>query len=136
MIFYTKVKPLSGTNYSEIYPKALALYKQIASRKTKRRPYIRSTYFKKEKIFLDYFWLHIRQKNLRDRARRLIYYPCALDMLEHSKLKPESKINPNRKSETLHRFIGITSGKRVFYAQVKEDLKTGQKHFISVFPPE
>jgi hypothetical protein len=133
--FSTDIKPLSGTNYSEIHPKAWALYKQIAS-KTKRRPYVRSAYFKKDKIFLNYFWDHIWQKNLRDRTRRLIYYPCGLDLIQNSRIEPESKINANRKSEVLHRFIGMAPDKKLFSVQIKEDRKSGQKHFISVFPYE
>lgn len=53
--YITKSKKLSGTNYSEVYKKAFGLYKQIESQ-SKRRPYIRSVYFKKDKIFLGPFW--------------------------------------------------------------------------------
>ncbi|MDO8430482.1 MAG: hypothetical protein Q7S72_00620, partial [Candidatus Taylorbacteria bacterium] len=71
--FYeTKIKKLSGTSYDEVYPQAISIYKKLAS-KTKRRPYLRSKYFNKEKIFLDYFWTHIILKNRRDRTRRLKY---------------------------------------------------------------
>ena len=134
-IFRTSIKPLSGTSYSEIYPKALGIYKHIAS-KTKRRPYLRSAYFGKNKVFLDYFWEHMRQKNLRDRARRLMYYPCALDLIQNSRISPESKVNPNRKSEMLHRFTGMTTTNKIFHIQVKGNTKNNQKHLISVFPDE
>ena len=135
MTFYTKVKPLAGTSYSEIYPKALALYKQISS-KTKRRPYIRSAYFKKEKIFLDYFWDHIRTKNPRDRARRLRQYPCALELIKLNRVDPESKKNPNKSSEILHRFLGINGNKEEFFVQIKENKKNGQRYFMSLFPKD
>jgi hypothetical protein len=130
-IYRTKIKPVPGTNYSEVYPRAWALYKQIAS-KTKRRPYVRSAYFNKEKVFLDLFWEHVRQKNLRDRARRLKYYPCALDLIGYSRIRPSSQLNPMRKSEILHRFTGIYMDK-LFHVQIKE-YKSGEKHFISIFP--
>ena len=130
-IYRTKIKPVPGTNYSEVYPRACALYKQIAS-KTKRRPYVRSAYFNKEKVFLDLFWEHVRQKNLRDRARRLKYYPCALDLIGYSRIRPSSQLNPMRKSEILHRFTGIYMDK-LFHVQIKE-YKSGEKHFISIFP--
>jgi hypothetical protein len=129
-IYRTKIKPVPGTNYSEVYPRAWALYKQIAS-KTKRRPYVRSAYFNKEKVFLDLFW-DVRQKNLRDRARRLKYYPCALDLIGYSRIRPSSQLNPMRKSEILHRFTGIYMDK-LFHVQIKE-YKSGEKHFISIFP--
>ena len=131
-LYFTKIKPLSGTNYSEIYPKAMALYKNIAS-KTKRRPYVRSAYFNKDKIFLDYFWDHIRQKNTHDRVRRLKYYACALDLIQNSRIAPSSHPNPMRRSEILHRFIGIAGDNSLFYVQIKED-KRCNKHFISVLP--
>jgi hypothetical protein len=132
--YFTKIKPLPGTNYSEIYRNAMALYKHIAG-KTKRRPYIRSAYFKKDKIFLDYFWDHIRQKNLRDRVRRLKYYPCALDLLTHSRVAPSSHRNQMKKSELLYRFMGICENDARFYVQVKEN-KRGEKHFMSVLPAD
>lgn len=131
--FKTKSRPLSGTSYAEVYPQGLALYKQIAS-KTKRRPYVRSVYFNKEKVFLDYFWQHIREKNLSDKIRRLKYYPCALELIRYSHVQPVSKVNPNKRSEILHRFSGTTTSGAIFFVQIKEDLKKNHKHFISVFP--
>lgn len=131
--FKTKSKPLSGTSYAEVHARSISLYKQIASR-TKRRPYIRSAYFNKEKIFLDYFWDHIRTKNVKDRIRRLRQYPCALELLQKSMIEPVSKQNPNKSSEVLHRFSGINACNELFFVQVKENKKNGQKHFISVFP--
>jgi len=133
--YRTNSHKLAGTNYSEVYPQAYSLYKRICA-KTKRRPYIRSAYFGKEKVFLDYFWQHIRQKNLNDRVRRLKCYPCGLDLIAHSKVKPVSKENPNRRRDMLHRFSGVTSNGEQFFVQIMEDRKNGQKHFISVFPPE
>lgn len=133
--YQSKFKKLSGTDYKEIHSKALAVYKKIKSR-TKRKPYVRSVYFNKEKVFLDYFWQHLQQKNWRDRNRRLKYYPCAIDLIRNSRLEPISKQNPNKPTEILHRFAGLTKGKEVFYVQIKEDKKTNKKYFISVFPPE
>lgn len=133
--YQSKFKKLPGTNYKEIYPVALRLYKQIKS-KTKRRPYIRSAYFRKEKVFLDYFWQHLREKNLKDRTRRLKYYQCALDLIKNSRLEPISKQNPNKPREILHRFAGLTNNKELFFVQISKDKKKGHKYFMSVFPPE
>ena len=52
-IYQTKCAELAGTNFSEVSQKAFGLYNQIR-RKTKRRPYVRSAYFKKDKIFSLY----------------------------------------------------------------------------------
>lgn len=133
--YQSKFKKLSGTDYKEIHSKALNIFKQIKSR-SKRKPYIRSAYFGKKKIFIDYFWQHLQQKNWRDRDRRLKYYPCAIDLIRNSRLEPTSKQNPNRPNEILHRFAGLTKDKEVFYIQIKEDKKTDKKYFMSVFPPE
>lgn len=134
MKFYqTKVKKISGTDYSEVYHEARRIFKNVSA-KTKRRPYIRSAYFKKDKVFLDYFWNHLWQKSWRDRVRRLKYYPCALDLIENSMADPISKQNPNKPSEILHRFAGSTKDKELFFVQISEDRKTDQKHFMSVFP--
>lgn len=134
-IYRTKIKPTSGSNYSEVYPMAWAIYKQIAS-KTKRRPYIRSAYFDKEKIFLDRFWTHIRQKNFRDRARRLKEYPCGLDLIRHSKMRPISERKGKLTREKWYRFSGENGNRGVFFVQIKENVKTGEKDLMSIFPDD
>lgn len=133
--YHTKNKRLSGTRYTDVYDAAHGLYSKI-KRKSKRRPYVRSAYFKKDKIFLELFWRHLDQKNWRDRARRMRYLPCAIELIENSHFNPESKDNPNNVSETLHRFRGITRDKYNFFVQIKEGKRTGQKWLISVFPKE
>ena len=132
-IYRTKVVRLTGTDYHEIVRKAERTYKDIVS-KTRRKPYIRSAYFKKEKVFLDYFWQHIQDKNWRDRVRRLQFYPCALDLIKNSRLCYESKFNPNNYSEMFYKFKGATQNKEIFIVQVKENIKRGEKYFLSVFP--
>ena len=36
----------------------------------------------------------------------------------------------------LHRFAGITADNHLFYVQIKEDKRKGQKWLISVFPED
>jgi len=134
-IYRTKTAKLAGTDYHEVIRKARRVYKDIAS-KSKRKPYIRSAYFKKEKVFLDYFWQHLQEKNWRDRRRRLHFYTCALDLIRNSHIAPVTVRNPNRPSEKLYRFSGITKNKEVFVVQVKEDVNRNEKYFISVYPTE
>lgn len=132
--YQTKAKKFTGSDFREVHKKAFGLYKQI-KKKSKRRPYIRSVYFKKDKIFLELFWQHLFDKpNWRDRMRRLKYFPCAIELIRHSHFEPESKENPNRRTEILHRFGGVTKEKDMFFVQIKEDKRTGQKFLISVFP--
>lgn len=134
-IYKTNIRHLSGTDYSEVSSKAKFLYKIISSR-TKRRPYIRSAFFKKEKIFLDYFWGHIMSKNQNDRLRRLKQYSCGLDLIKNSKISPISKISTERQSEILHRFYGLNGNNELFVVQIKENIKNKEKCFISVFPQD
>ncbi len=134
-IYKTKVKRLAGTDYYEVYSKAKFLYKTISSR-TKRRPYVRSAYFNKEKVFLDYFWHHIGTKSQRDRLRRLKQYACAIDLIKNSKMEPNSKLNSDKPSEILHRFSGMNGSGDNFLVQITEDIKNEEKSFMSVFPDD
>lgn len=135
MRFYkTRTRALPGTNWHEVMKNAFGLYKEIM-RKTKRRPYVRSAYFDKQKVFLGIFWQHLHEKsNLKDKTRRLKYYPCALELIQKSRMEPISKENPNRAGEIVHRFAGGTPNHELFYVQIKELKRTGEKHLISVFP--
>jgi len=136
MIFYqTKTKKLPGTNYSEVRKHALLILNQIKKR-TKRRSYIRSAYFNKQKIFFDYFWVHLLQKNPEERTRRIKYFPCAVDLIKNSKITPISMENINNKNETLHRFVGKTKDKKIFFVQIKENKKNDKKYFMSCFPKQ
>ena len=110
------------------------LYNQIAG-KTKRRPYIRSRYFDKQKIFFDYFWPHLFQKNPKERFRRLKFFAAALEAIQESGNHPTSIENPN-KNEVLHRFAALTKDKELFYLQIKENKRKGRKYFMSCFPAE
>lgn len=115
--------------------KAQAIYSQIKHR-TKRKPCLRSAYFNKQKIFFDYFWVHIAQKARHQRKSRLKYLPCAIDLIRNSRNKPSSRINPNKKTEFLHRFAWLTKDKELFFVQIKEAIKTDRKYLMSVFPGE
>jgi hypothetical protein len=134
-VFKATTDKFTGTKYHDVYPKAFGLYKQIKAR-TKRRPYIRSAYFKKDKIFLGPFWQHLKQKNWRDRTRRLKYFPCGIELIKNSKFIPISKENPNDPNEILHRFAGITPDHDLFFVQIKENKTNDQKILLSIFPEE
>lgn len=135
-IYHVKTKKFAGTNYKEVHKKARSLYRELR-KKTKRRPYVRSAYFKKEKIFLETFWHHLYEKeNFRDKIRRMRYFSCAIELIQKSTFGPVSKENPNRRSEILHRFAGVTKENDLFFVHVREDKRTNQKWLMSVFPPE
>src|SRR3989338_7055474 len=134
--YKTKANKITGITWAEIGKKAMMHFKIIAAR-TKRRPYIRSAYFKKEKIFLELFWHHLHEKlNHRDKVRRVRYFPCAVELIGNTRCDPISKDNPNRASEILHRFAGITLDGERFLVQIKENKRNKQKWLISIFPDE
>ena len=134
MNFYqTKIKKLPETNYAEVKKHSSFILNQIKKR-TKRRPYIRSVYFNRQKIFFDYFWIHLAQKNLRERISRLRYLSCALDLIRNSRIVPVSIENADNRNEMLHRFTGKTKNKEVFFVQIKEDKKSNKKYLMSCFP--
>ncbi|MBI2437128.1 MAG: hypothetical protein HYV41_05350 [Candidatus Magasanikbacteria bacterium] len=135
-VYKIKINKHTGTDFREVRKKAFGLYTEIAH-STKRRPYVRSVYFEKEKIFLDLFWSHLfEKKNRRDRMRRVRYFGCAIELIQKTRLKPTTKPNPNKKSETFYRFYGITMDGEMFCVQIKEDKNTQQKFLVSVFPTD
>ena len=98
---------------------------------------MRSVYFKKSKIFLGLFWTHLYEKKTWvDRKRRVMFFPCAIEVIQNSKIHPESTEDPNNKSFMLHRFFGITPEQEMFCVQIKEDKRTNEKFLISIFPFE
>lgn len=134
--FITKSSSFSGSDYREVNRKATVLYRNI-KKKTKRRPYVRSAFFDKSKVFLELFWQHLWQKqNFRDKIRRLRYFACAIELIECSKIQPSSKVNPNRRLESLHRFSGVSRDGHPFIVQIKENTENGEKWLISIFPEE
>lgn len=122
-----------GTDYKEIYPPARKLYNQIKA-KTKRQPYVRSAYFNKEKVFIELFWIHLNQKNRKERNQRLKYYSCGIELLRSTRQLPTTKRNPNSSNELLHRFAGVAANGELFYIQIKENTRSKRKDLMSIFP--
>jgi len=134
MKFYiTKSKLIPGTNYKEVNKRALRVF-HGTEKQSKRKAYLRSVYFDKEKIFFDFFFGHLNQKSRRDRMRRLKYFDCAIELIINSRIKPQSGINRNNKNEILYKFYGQTKGGANFFVNIKENKKTGRKYFMSCYP--
>ena len=133
--YQTKTEKLAGTSYPEVWKKVKVIYAEI-KKKTKRKIYMRSAYFDKQKIFFDFFWIHLAQKSPKQRRIRLKFFPCAIDLIRHSRNKPVSKINPNKSTEILHRFVGLTKDRELFFVQIKENIRTDRKYLMSIFPGE
>lgn len=130
-IYQSRHPKLTGSSYLELERKARKLHNEVAKR-TKRNAYVRSTYFKGEKVFIKLFWEHLSQKYRPDRERRLVYYHAALDLLRNTTYQPEIKRDPRSAHNALYRFAGRSKDGLLFYVQVKED-KRHNKYFMSVF---
>jgi hypothetical protein len=135
-IYHTKIAKLKGTDYHEVCKRAHNYYSEL-NRGNRRKPYARSAYFNKSKIFLELFWHHLfEKKNRGDRIRRLKFLPCAIDLIRKSHCAPISKDNPNKHGELLHRFTGYSLEKDCFFIQIKEEKKSDKKWLISIFPAD
>ena len=132
ILYQAKTQRLGGTSWDEVSRKAHKILHEIEN-KTRRQPYIRAAYFKKEKVFINYFWPHLKEKPRREQLDRLRYLPCAIELIERTKHKPALTRNPNKPKERLFRFAGMTPKKELFFVQIKED-KKGAKYFMSIFP--
>jgi hypothetical protein len=132
--FYSaKSKPIAGSNYRDLLKVVRAEYKYIA-KQTKRTPYVRSEYFKGDKVFLSLYWTHLSATPMYTQRHRLKLFNCGIELLRHTTFPPETKPNPNGRSELVYRFGGKTPDGQVFYVQVKQEIRSGKKYFMSVFP--
>src|SRR5690242_1641856 len=107
-VYQSKYGLLPGTSYREVMAAARREYHIIQKRTPRRVPYARSCYFTKDKIFLNTFWDHLRQKHPADQQRRLKYYRCALDLIRNSREAPETIFSRDDRDVLLHRFHSIT----------------------------
>lgn len=130
-IYQSKRKEIPGLNFKEVEKIAKSQFKLI-KKKAKTIPYVRSAYFKKEKVFLNIFWSHLYEKREDERTRRLKFFECAIDLIKNSKVKPVIVTSKLNKSETLYRFMGRSGSGNTFFVQIKEN-KNHRKDLISIF---
>lgn len=128
--YRSKYRQIPGTSHAEVTKNARKEYAKV-QRLTKRQPYVRSKYFSGDKIFIGIFWNHLVQKRKGEQIVRAKLLVAAFDLLRNTASQPESIFE---KGDALHRFYGITADGVEFALQVKHDLKTGRKDFMSVFP--
>jgi hypothetical protein len=131
-IFQSKEVVLVGSSYEEVLGVARKEHDKI-EKLTKRQPYIRSTYFNKEKVFVSTFWNHIMQKDRKVRFKRLKLYKAAIDLLRNTRHDPETIFIKGDLSTLYHRFYGMTKDGIGFCVQVKEEKRNGRKDFMSVY---
>lgn len=132
-LHHVNVGVYSGTDFEEVYPHARKLFNKIKAQ-TKRQPYVRSTFFSRDKVFIELFWVHLNQKNRRERNNRIKFYAAGIELLRNTRQQPTIKKNPNKSNEILYRFAGMTPNGELFYIQIKENNKTKRKDLLSIFP--
>jgi hypothetical protein len=131
-IYSSRYGLLPGSSYDEVVAAARKEFNTIR-KITKRQPYVRSKYFRGDKIFMTIFWDHLMQKHPKERRKRLKFYMAAIDLLRHTTQHPETSIETTQQQVFLHRFYGSTSEGVEFCVQVKVDKRSGRKDFMSVF---
>ena len=131
-VYTSKYSRLSNSSYNGALKQARSEYNAIAHA-TKRQPYIKSKYFSGEKEVCAVFWTHLMDKNQKDRTKRLRFYKAALDLLRNSQINPDTITSAEDQRMLLYRFYGITKDGSYFCVQVKEDIRTKRKDFMSVF---
>jgi len=132
--FPVKARVLPGSSYDDLRKNAVKIINNLKGKSGKKNPFVRSAYFKKDKVFFDLFWKHIFDKGRKIRTQRLKLLLMSIELIKNSHNQPEIKTNPNRKRENLYRFYGVNKTGYKFVVQIKEDIKLRKKFFISVYP--
>jgi len=133
-IYTSRYGRLPGSSYIEVTAAARREYHAIQKRSPRRIPYVRSSYFTKDKVFLNTFWDHLKQKHPADQMRRLKFYAAAIDLIRNSQESPDTIFAKDDLIHLLHRFYGVTRDGHHFYVQIKHNKRTNRKDFLSVFP--
>ena len=131
-IYHSKYNQVASTSHARVVTLARVEYHAIQKLTPRREVYVRSKYFKGEKVFINQFWEHLKQKRRSDAVRRLRLFSPGLDLIRNSSFMPATV---NKGSSTyLHRFSGITRNGLEYSVQIRENTRTNRKDFMSVFP--
>ena len=133
-IYKSKYGKLPGSSLDELVKLARKEYHAIQKRTPRRVAYVRSSYFTKDKIFINNFWDHINKKSRKERVVRLKLYSCAIDLIRNSKDTPDTIFTNVDKNASFHRFYGQSRDGSYFCVQIKENKRNNRKDFMSVFP--
>lgn len=131
-VYKSKYGLLTGTTYEEVVHNARKEFNAVR-RLTKRQPYVKSKYFRGDKVFITVFWDHIVQKNLKERTKRLKFYKAGLDLIRNTTQAPEIMIDKAHPGMVFNRFYGVTKTGEHFCVQIKQDARTNRRDFMSVF---
>lgn len=132
--FQSRYPLLPGTSYREVMGAARREYHMIQKRTPRRQPYVRSIYFRKDKIFINQYFEHLNQKNPADRLRRLKFFSAAIDAIRNCTDAPMVVQNPSKANEMLYKYNAVTKDGVRFVVQLRENKITKRKDFMSAFP--
>ncbi len=130
-IYHSKYNQVASTSHARVVTLARAEYHAIQKLTPRREVYVRSKYFKGEKVFINQFWEHLKQKRISDAVRRLRLFSPGLDLIRSSL---EAPVLANRGTSNLYRFSGMTKNGIEYFVQIRENTRTNRKDFMSVFP--
>lgn len=133
-IYQSKYNQLPGTTLKRVLHAAHRHHDLVKSRNPRRRPYVRSKYFKGDKVFITLYWSHLTQKNRKEQQRRARLYRVALDLIRNTTQDPLTIIDVTKADILLHRFYGITANGVPFCVQIKQNHQSSRKDLISAFP--
>lgn len=133
-VYKSKYLQISTTSHAYVMRAARYEYHKIQKRTPRRQAYVRSQYFKKDKVFINQFWEHLKQKRLGDQVRRAKLFICAVDLIRYSTYSPDTIYKHEDRDTALHRFYGQTKDGICFSVQIRENKRSGRKDFMSVFP--
>jgi hypothetical protein len=132
--YSSKYNQIPTTSHAHVMHAARYEYHKVQKRTPRRQPYVKSKYFKGDKVFINQFWEHLKQKKIGDQLRRTRLFVCALDLIRYSTYAPDTVYKYEDPNISLHRFYGVTKGGVAYCVQIREDKRSGRKDFMSVFP--
>ena len=133
-LYQSKYGLIPGTSHAAVIRLAREEYHKIQKRTPRREAHVRSQYFRKDKVFINQFWEHLKQKHPGDQVRRVKLFTCGIDLIRNSTHSPDTIFSAENKNIMLHRFYGQTKGGQPFCVQIRENKRTNRKDFMSVFP--
>ncbi len=113
--------------------KARLYFQALQKRNARRQPYVRSKFFYGDKVFINIYWNHLVQKRKSEQLKRSRLLPAALDLLRNATISPTILQNYSDKQHKYFRFKGRTKDGTIFYVQVRQNLRTDRKDFMSAF---
>lgn len=133
-IYQSKYNQLPGTSHQEAIKSARYCHQKVQNTNPRRKTFVRSKYFKGDKVFLAQFWPHLMQKRRGDQIRRAKLYLCALDLLRNTSHSSSMVVEKGHLESVLIRFEGRTKDGILYIVQVKYNIRSERKDLISVYP--